>query len=146
MDDQIDPRLIAINSSLYRCAVKAVIKDTEGKLLLVKESDDEHWGIPGGGIDYGEDIHAALIRELKEEIGLDPKDIEIELTPVLVTNDGIVSKMPRLNIYYKVRADSAKVKVGEDVDFIKWCAKEDLKDMTFSPSLVNHIRGLIAQN
>ncbi len=45
---QFDPRLFEISDCLYRVAVKAIIiKD--GKLLLVKEDDDEFWSLPGGG-------------------------------------------------------------------------------------------------
>src|SRR5260221_11029127 len=55
--------------SNYRVSVKALIKDDQGRLLLVKEDDDPWWGLPGGGIDHGETIEQGLRRELSEEVG-----------------------------------------------------------------------------
>lgn len=45
------------------------------QLLIVKPTYKEGWSIPGGGVDVGESPKTAAIREIKEEIGLDLKDI-----------------------------------------------------------------------
>ena len=43
----------------------------DGRIVLVQRSDNRKWGLPGGIIDWGEDIPHAAKRELKEETGLD---------------------------------------------------------------------------
>ncbi len=43
----------------------------DGRIVLVQRSDNKKWGLPGGIIDWGEDIPHAAKRELKEETGLD---------------------------------------------------------------------------
>lgn len=43
----------------------------DGKLLIVKPTYKEHWGIPGGVVDALESPRAACLRECKEELGLD---------------------------------------------------------------------------
>ncbi len=43
----------------------------DGRIVLVQRSDSREWGLPGGIIDWGEDISHAAKRELKEETGLD---------------------------------------------------------------------------
>ncbi|WP_019505111.1 NUDIX hydrolase [Pleurocapsa sp. PCC 7319] len=42
----------------------------DGRIVLIKRSDSGKWGLPGGIIDWGEDIPHAADRELKEETGL----------------------------------------------------------------------------
>lgn len=41
-----------------------------GQIVLVRRQDTGQWGLPGGIIDWGEDISTAAHRELKEETGL----------------------------------------------------------------------------
>ena len=49
--------------------IVAVIDD--GKILLTKREDFEVWCLPGGGVEDGESLAEAGIREAKEETGLD---------------------------------------------------------------------------
>lgn len=55
--------------------VAAVIRDAEGKVLIAKRPSDKHqggkWEFPGGKVEKGESRRSALVREIKEEIGID---------------------------------------------------------------------------
>ncbi len=42
----------------------------DGRIVLVQRSDSGQWGLPGGMVDWGEDIPQATSRELEEETGL----------------------------------------------------------------------------
>jgi double-stranded uracil-DNA glycosylase len=69
-----------------RSAARALVVDESGRTLLVQFRDSTGqtwWATPGGGIDEGEDVEAALRRELAEEIGL----VEFELGPELWTRE-----------------------------------------------------------
>lgn len=60
-----------IKNAYYRLSVKALIFDeTRTKFLLVQE-DNGKWELPGGGLDWGETPQAGVIREIKEEMGLE---------------------------------------------------------------------------
>jgi 8-oxo-dGTP pyrophosphatase MutT (NUDIX family) len=48
----------------------AVVENGEGKVLLVRQSYSSGWVLPGGGMDRGEPPDMAILRELREEIGL----------------------------------------------------------------------------
>lgn len=55
--------------------VAAIIKNSEGQFLLCKRSLEKKiapgmWHMPGGGIDGGETVEQAIIREIKEELNL----------------------------------------------------------------------------
>ena len=57
-----------------RTAVVAVVKNSDGAVLLTKRAIPPYmgkWVMPGGKIDLGEPITAALKREVMEEVGLD---------------------------------------------------------------------------
>ena len=41
----------------------------DGRLLLVKRSDNGHWGLPGGFVEPGESVAEAAVREVAEETG-----------------------------------------------------------------------------
>lgn len=57
-------------------AAKAIIVDGKGRALVLRQSDDpkvEYGGryhAPGGEVEPGESLHAALLREVREETGL----------------------------------------------------------------------------
>ena len=53
-----------------RPSVSAVIFDRQGRLLLQQRSDGGQWGLPGGSVEVGESVTAAVAREVLEETGL----------------------------------------------------------------------------
>ncbi|HEV2147321.1 MAG TPA: NUDIX hydrolase [Longimicrobiaceae bacterium] len=42
----------------------------DGRIVLVRRVDDDRWAIPGGMMDWGEDVPGTAERELEEETGL----------------------------------------------------------------------------
>ncbi|HEX7239982.1 MAG TPA: NUDIX hydrolase [Longimicrobiaceae bacterium] len=42
----------------------------DGRIVLVRRVDDDRWAIPGGMMDWGQDVEATARRELEEETGL----------------------------------------------------------------------------
>lgn len=48
----------------------------DGKIVLVRRRDTGQWSLPGGIVDWGEDVPNTVKRELKEETGLDLIKIE----------------------------------------------------------------------
>jgi ADP-ribose pyrophosphatase YjhB (NUDIX family) len=53
-----------------RIAVGILIRDSDGRLLLVKPNYREGWLVPGGVVDTDESPRSGLIRELREELAL----------------------------------------------------------------------------
>jgi 8-oxo-dGTP diphosphatase len=43
----------------------------DGRIVLIRRRDDGRWALPGGIVDWGENIPDTIQRELKEETGLD---------------------------------------------------------------------------
>jgi ADP-ribose pyrophosphatase YjhB (NUDIX family) len=51
--------------------LRALILSPRGEILLAKESADERWSLPGGWADIGASPRENIIKECKEETGLD---------------------------------------------------------------------------
>jgi ADP-ribose pyrophosphatase YjhB (NUDIX family) len=52
-------------------AVSVIVPDPSGRLLLICRTDNDYWSIPGGGVEPGESVSQAAVREVKEETGID---------------------------------------------------------------------------
>jgi len=69
----------------YRHNVGAVLFNAAGLVLVARRADMPNaegaaggWQLPQGGVDKGEDLRAAVLRELAEEIGTDKAEIIAE--------------------------------------------------------------------
>ena len=55
-------------------AARIVIEADDGRVLLEERADFRRWGLPGGAPEEGDDIVAAIRREVAEETGLTVED------------------------------------------------------------------------
>ncbi|MGM1047009.1 MAG: NUDIX domain-containing protein [Bacillota bacterium] len=79
------------NEKIPKVGVGAVILDENNCILLVlrkKSPEAGYWSLPGGKVEYMEKVENAVIREIKEELGI---DIEIERL-LCVTNHIVQSE------------------------------------------------------
>ena len=69
IDHLNDPDAPQANSIIP--AASAIIRNSEGKILLHRRSDNDTWALPGGTMEIGESIRETVKREVREETGLD---------------------------------------------------------------------------
>ena len=90
--------------------VGAVIVDGAGRVLLVKRRFEPlagQWSLPGGAVDVGETLQSCVIREMREETGL-----EVEVGPVIEVFDRIMHDAGGRVQYHYVLVDYVCRPVG----------------------------------
>ena len=116
-----------------RVAAYAVIVDDAGRILLSwfngNHRNDPGWTLPGGGVDYGEQMPAAVVREVKEETGYD-----VEVGAPLTTNVYVVPFEPGRRPYQSTRVifearivggELGTLEVDGTTDFAEWVSLEE---------------------
>jgi ADP-ribose pyrophosphatase YjhB (NUDIX family) len=109
-----------------QACVGAVVLDDAGRLLLVRRRNAPGrglWSVPGGRVEPGESLTAAVAREVREETGLD------------VRVDDVVDFACTL-------ADpSGEPVAGDDADAVLFADPTELGRLACTPGLVTTLRG-----
>lgn len=114
--------------------VGAVIEDETGRLLVVQRQHDPGaglWSIPGGRVEPGESDAEALVREVREETGLD-----------CVVGDllGRVRRGHYAIADYAVRVTGGTLCAGDDAVEVRWCTRDELRALPLVPLLLESLR------
>ena len=136
--------------TIYREIVAAMIFSKDGKLLLGKKHADrggvyvDTWHIPGGGVDQNELLKTALIREIKEEVGINLSHYNIEPyddlghgeSEKIHEGENVLCKM-HFNVF-KVMiddqcTDEIKTSLDDDIEKIEWVEIKDLNKYDLTP-------------
>lgn len=57
--------------------VSAICFDKNGKILIIKDSKNDYWSLPGGTPEIGETVEETLIREVNEEASCEVEPLEL---------------------------------------------------------------------
>jgi ADP-ribose pyrophosphatase YjhB (NUDIX family) len=113
--------------------VGAVIKDSRGRLLLVKRGHEPGaglWSLPGGRIEPGETDAEALVREMREETGL-----TVEPGPLV----GRVRRPADGSILdirdYAATVTGGTLSAGDDAADARWAGADELNALPLTQGL-----------
>lgn len=102
----------------------------EGRVVLIRRAKpplEGHWSIPGGAVEIGETLEACVVREMREETGL-----EVEVGPVIEVLERISrDEADRVEFHYVLvdylcRPVGGLLRHGSDVDGAVWADPRDL--------------------
>lgn len=119
-------------------AVGGITEDKEGNILLVK-TYNHGWVFPGGQVEEGENLIDALIREIKEESGI---DVEVSSLIGIYSNTGKNKGYNGVKVVpTKVMMDYICTPVGgalcssDETSESLWVAKDKVLDMIEAPAI-----------
>ncbi|MDO8302724.1 MAG: NUDIX domain-containing protein [Sedimentisphaerales bacterium] len=117
---------------MFTIGVFGIITDNEGRVLLCHRRDYDLWNLPGGGVEAGESPWGALVREIKEETGLEAK-------PVHLT--GVYSKPDRneLVLSFACQVTGGEITLNDEADKIEYFDVGQIPKNT-SPKQVDRIK------
>jgi 8-oxo-dGTP diphosphatase len=112
-----------LTNARFTVTAGGIIFNDAGEILLLKHRfrAGSGWGLPGGFLEAGEQPIDALHRELREEIGLEPKDVEIF--------DVRSFKKPRqVEVLFRCRANGSFAPRTMEVERAEWFSLQSLPD------------------
>ncbi len=102
-----------------------------GKMLLEKRKNDPgkgRWSVPGGVVELGENVTQTIIREVKEETGLDVAEPEhIDVVDQITRDEGGRIKYHFVIIDYLVNLKGGTLKAASDADALEWVSLDDVE-------------------
>jgi 8-oxo-dGTP diphosphatase len=110
----------------------------DGKLLLAKRSSDpgkNQWTIPGGLVNLGETVSAAVVREVKEESNLDVEvDSLIDVVDVLETDEAARFRFHFVILDFFTRLKGGTLQGGSDVREVRWVPLKEVESYDLTKS------------
>ncbi|GAA0216669.1 NUDIX domain-containing protein [Saccharothrix mutabilis subsp. mutabilis] len=119
-------------------AVTAFVQDEQGRLLMIRRTDNDLYSIPGGAQDVGETIGHTVVREVKEETGIDVEPTDVigiysDPAHVIAYTDGEVRQ--EFSICFRARLIGGKLRTSNESSEVHWVAQEDLATLRIHPSI-----------
>jgi 8-oxo-dGTP pyrophosphatase MutT (NUDIX family) len=124
-------------------SANVVVVNDDGRILLIRRTDNGNIALPGGGMDLGESITQAAVREVKEETGLD-----IEVTGLVgiytnprhvieYTSDGEVRQ--EFSIVFTAKPVGGSPRTSSESSEVVWSDPAAVAGMRMHPSMRQRI-------
>ncbi len=122
---------LAVSAAIFR----------DGKILLVRRARSPAKGfysLPGGRVEFGETLHAALHREVDEETALKIEIVDLAAWREVVP--GTSGGGHYLIMSFAARWTSGEPALNDELDHFMWLAPDEIGDLQVTGGLQDVIR------
>lgn len=99
-------------------------------ILLVERGKQPlkgYWSLPGGVLELGEHLGAAIVREVKEETGLDVEPVSVvEIFERIMRDKTGAPEYHYVLVDYFCKVKGGELKAGDDSSKVDWVRRKDL--------------------
>src|SRR6266851_7337175 len=131
-------------------SVNVAVSNDLGELLLIRRTDNDNWALPGGGVDIGESLPQAAVRETREESG-----IECEITGllgiytdprhvILYTSNGEVRQ--EFSVVLTARAIGGQLSASSETSEARWVRLAELNEYRMDRSMRMRVGHLVEES
>ncbi len=135
-------------SAAPRLAVGAVVLDPRADgpyVVLARRSQPPRvgqWSLPGGKVELGESVSAALVREIKEECGLDVSVGRLLEVVEIIQMHGEPVHFVILD--YECRVVGGELRAGDDASEVAWVPAYDIAEYSVTEAVARVVSRAIA--
>ncbi|MEV4473700.1 NUDIX hydrolase [Nonomuraea salmonea] len=118
-------RLLYLTQDKFMVGVTGVVRDRDGRVLLLRHrfwSEERPWGLPTGGAKRGETFEQTVVREVREETGL-----EVRVGELVLLKSGFRLRMEVAYAAEYAGGGTLRLNAMEILE-ARWCAPDDLPD------------------
>ena len=112
---------------IQQVAIKGILHK-DNKVLLLKTTTNK-WELPGGRMDFGEDVEQTLCREIKEEIGFENIEIGELVNFWSFTNVRKETNHHFIIFDFEIFTNEGKIKLSDEHIEYKWAGIDDFEKM-----------------
>jgi ADP-ribose pyrophosphatase YjhB (NUDIX family) len=136
-----DPDAPRANSIVV--AVTAIVRNDQGDVLLIERTDNGLWAAPGGAQNIGEGVIDAVVREVREETGVDVEVTDIsgiysDPRHVIAYDDGEVRQ--EFSLCFHARPVGGHAQKSSESSQVQWVKPERIESLNIHPSMRLRIR------
>jgi 8-oxo-dGTP pyrophosphatase MutT (NUDIX family) len=139
LDDPAAPKANSIVPS-----ANVIVVNDHGEILMIRRTDNGNWAVPGGGMDLGESITDAAIRETHEETGITCTItglVGIYTNPrhvILYTSNGEIRQ--EFSIVFTARPVGGTLRTSNETSQARWVPPDAIQDLPIHPSMRQRIQ------
>lgn len=120
-------------------AAGGIVENEKGEILLVKTRREGDWVFPGGQIEVGENLIDGVVREVKEESGIDVHVLHLigvySNTATYEGHSGVKTIPTKVMFDFVCEPIGGELATSDETSKSRWIHKKEVLDMITTPAI-----------